>query len=370
MSGIYLHIPFCKSRCIYCGFYSTTLLPLRQRYVDALCQEIAAGPALSDLRTLYLGGGTPSMLSESQLAQLFRALYNRYGAAMTADMEITMECNPDDVTPQFTAMLTRLPINRVSMGAQTFSEERLRFIGRRHSAHQTATAVCCLRQAGISNISIDLMYGFPQETLEQWENDIRQAMALNVEHLSAYGLMVEEGTPLAQMVERGEVKEIDEELSRQMYYTLIDRLTAAGYDHYEISNFARPGRRSRHNSAYWSQTPYLGFGAAAHSFSGHKRWWNVSDVKQYMEGIESGKPKREAETIDRRTRYNEWVMTALRTSDGLPLNRLTPREQRYCLRQAQPFIEGGLLTHHANRLTLTREGLYVSDMVMEKLFFI
>lgn len=363
MSGIYVHIPFCKSRCIYCGFYSTTGLSLQQRYVDALCREyhlrhnyIALPPT-----TIYIGGGTPSVLSESQLEQLFTTL----GSAE----EVTLECNPDDVTEEFAALLRRLPVNRVSMGAQTFSDERLRFLGRRHNAEQVAQAVDRLRRVGISNISIDLIYGFPNQTLSEWEADIDRALSLHVEHLSAYALSYEEGTRLFRMMEQGIVSPIDDELSRSMYYTLLDRTAAAGFEHYEISNFALPGHRSRHNSSYWNQTPYLGLGAAAHSFDGKSRQWNVADVGKYIKGAESGNLTFEVEQIDETTRYNEQVMTALRTCDGLDLQLLTFPQRSYCLGMADRYLNSGLLAHdkEKDRLRLTRDGLFVSDMVIADL---
>ena len=381
MAGIYIHVPFCKSRCIYCDFYSQTSLDLRQRYVDAVCREMeirgmslragtSAGMGLQ-ADTIYLGGGTPSLLTGQQLQQLFIYINKVYlpGSRLSVPVaqEITMECNPDDVTEAFADMLSRLPVNRVSMGAQTFSDKRLQFLRRRHHAAQVSQAVDRLRQAGIANVSIDLMYAFPGETQEEWLADIDQALALDVEHISAYALQYEEGTPLYTMLQRGEVEDADEELSRQMYYMLIDRLKATGYEHYEISNFARRGFRSRHNSSYWNQTPYVGLGAAAHSFDGERRQWNVADIRQYMEGIEKGEPCVEREVLTPDNHYNEMVMTALRTCEGLPMDSLEPGYRDYCLKMSQPFVGSGLLAHDHGRLRLTRQGLFVSDMVMTQL---
>ncbi len=373
MAGIYIHIPFCASRCIYCGFYSTTSLKLRQRYVDALCREMGVRSQESEVNTIYLGGGTPSQLTIPQLRQLFDALYI-YNKVETG-AEITIECNPDDVTDAFVSSLRSLPVNRVSMGVQTFSNERLRFLHRRHTAQQAREAVSRLRQAGFQNISIDLMYGFPGETIEAWQADIDNALALEVEHLSAYCLMIEEGTPLHLLVAQNQPLRDslpDEELERLMYYTLIDRLEAAGYEHYEISNFARPGFRSRHNSSYWNQTPYIGLGAAAHSFDGHSvRSWNVSDIRQYMEGIENEQPCFEQELLDDDTRYNDLITTALRTREGIDLGRLSDRHRRYCLHEAQQAIDSGLLQLSSDQhLSLTRQGLFVSDMVMSELIIV
>lgn len=364
MAGLYIHIPFCKSRCIYCGFYSTTHGELQQRYVEAVCKEMENSE--QTIETIYLGGGTPSQLTGEQLRLLFNAIAHTYGLANAK--EVTIECNPDDITEEYAAIISQLPINRVSMGVQTFSNERLRFLHRRHTAEQIPLAVERLHKAGIRNISIDLMYGFPDETLADWHEDIRKSLELGVEHLSAYCLMYEEGTALYRLWEKEDVKELDEELERQMYATLIDQLTAAGYEHYEISNFARPGYRSRHNSSYWNQTPYIGLGAAAHSYNGNdQRRWNVSDVKTYIEGIEKGEPAFDYETLDEDTRYNDLVMTALRTCEGLDLRMLTDRQKEYCLQQAKRFVDDGLLQAVDNHLVLTRKGLFVSNMVMSEL---
>jgi len=342
-------------------------LEIRQRYVDAIRSEFALrANYLSDpVHTIYLGGGTPSQLENSQLQQLFDTV----GSAE----EVTIECNPDDVTEVFSSTLAQLPVNRVSMGVQTFSDERLRFLRRRHSSAQIAVAIDRLRRVGINNISIDLMFGFPNETLSEWHNDISKAIALQVEHISAYSLMYEEGTPLYAMLKMGKVVEVDEEMSRQMYYDLKDRLEIAGYEHYEISNFAkiRPvaegSYRSLHNSNYWNQTPYLGLGAGAHSFDGRSRQWNPDDIDHYIVGIEEGRPVFEHEDINDNTRYNELIMTCLRTSEGLPLSLLTATQRDYCLRLSRPFLNDGLLMMQKDHLRLSRRGLFVSDMIMSEL---
>ncbi len=373
MAGIYIHIPFCASRCIYCAFYSTTSLDLRQQYVDAVCRESGVRRQETEVRSIYLGGGTPSQLTIPQLRQIFDTLYKYNNVA--EDAEITIEVNPDDVTEAFAQNLRTLPVNRVSMGAQTFNDQRLRYLHRRHTAAQVAEAVERLRAAGIQNISIDLMYGFPDETLNNWTHDIDAALALHVEHLSAYCLSIEEGTPLHRMMNghNGNSHPCvlpDEETERAMYYLLKDRLESAGLEHYEISNFARPGFRSRHNSAYWNYTPYIGLGAAAHSFDGHTRSWNVADIHQYIKGIERGERLFESETIEGDTRYNDLLTTALRTREGLDLNLLSDRQRDYCLRCARRFIDDGLLSMHLGHLALTRRGLFISDMIISSLMLV
>lgn len=385
MAGIYIHIPFCESRCIYCDFYSTTSLKWKDDYVDALCKEMELRPAIQALgdnypiETIYLGGGTPSQLSDGHLQQIFTKLKETYGDLFSKNMEITMECNPDDVTPDFCKALGKLPVNRVSMGAQTFSDQRLQFLRRRHNTTEVKEAVSLLRKTGIANISIDLMFGFPKENIEDWKYDILQALQLGVEHISAYSLMYEEGTPLYKMLEQGKIEEIDEELSRNMYDTLIDMLTLSGYEHYEISNFAKPGYCSRHNSSYWNETPYIGLGAAAHSYrrarnqSGKMevtRSWNINNIQQYINSIHQAILPSEKENLDLTTRYNDLITTALRTSNGIDLKK-TEKEfgKSYLeklLHEANSKIQRGLMKidNKNYRLSLTREGIYISDDIM------
>lgn len=374
MAGIYIHIPFCKSRCIYCGFYSTTLLDLRKKYINAVCREmeLRKNYIREPFSTIYLGGGTPSLLDEAELTKLFLYINNVYDVDRNA--EITMECNPDDITPKFTNMLSHLPINRVSMGAQTFADSRLRLLHRRHNSDEVKHAVKLLRETGIKNISIDLMFGFPDESLSQWKEDISAALALNVEHISAYSLMYEEDTPLWKMLDTGKVKEIDEELSLTMFKELVCQLTDAGYEHYEISNFARPGYRSRHNSSYWHQVPYIGLGAAAHSFDLNSRQWNVADLKLYIEEINNSIIPMEREELDNDTTFNDIITTALRTSDGIDLNametRLGKRYRNTLISAAGKHLEQGLLEIRHDRLRLTAEGIFISDMVMSDLMIV
>ena len=367
MAGLYIHIPFCASRCIYCGFYSTTLARLRPLYVEALLKELhlRRDYISAPWHTIYIGGGTPSQLSPELLQRLFS------GIDCSAATEVTMECNPDDITLDYAEALAAMPVNRVSMGVQTFSDDRLRFLHRRHTAGEVETAVGRLRSVGIGNISIDLMFGFPGETMDDWRSDMERAIALDVEHISAYSLTYEEGTKLFRMREEYGVKEVDEEVSRDMYYALCDRLGSAGYEHYELSNFARPGFRSRHNSGYWKERPYMGIGAAAHSYDIRSRQWNVADVERYIEAIEHDTVPSEMETLDLDTRYNDTVMLSLRTAEGIDLAKLErdfgAMRLDYCLANAAPYVADGLLCRDGHRLRLTRNGLFVSDMVMADL---
>ncbi|GAB6982238.1 radical SAM family heme chaperone HemW [Prevotella dentasini JCM 15908] len=347
-------------------------------YVEALCQEMELRKDYlkEPLTTIYLGGGTPSQLSVRHLEQLFSAVRSTLPMPENGfgEMEITLECNPDDVTEEYARQLGHLPVNRVSMGAQTFSDERLRFLHRRHTAGEVALAVERLRKNGIRNISVDLMFGFPNETIAEWQTDIDYILQLGIEHISAYSLMYEEGTPLYRLLEKGEVKETDEELYRQMYDLLIDRLAVAGFEQYEISNFARltqQGKpsafRSRHNSSYWHNVPYMGVGASAHSYNIHSRQWNIASLQAYVSAINSGELPCETEEISADTHYNDMVTTALRTREGISLESLTAGQRDHLLHAAQLYISRSLLVREGDYVRLTRNGIYISDSIMSDL---
>ena len=370
MAGIYIHVPFCKSRCIYCGFFSTTSLSLRRAYVEALKTELHQRRAfLSDgpISTIYFGGGTPSLLSVQELESLLSSIYNIYN--VESDAEITIEGNPDDLTPDYLASLKRLGINRLSIGVQTFSDARLRFLHRRHDAVQAIVAVHTAQRLGFGNISIDLMFGFPGQTVVDWQDDVSQAIALGVQHISAYSLMYEEGTLLTALLERGEITEVNDEDSRRMYECLINQLSQAGFSHYEISNFAIPGYESRHNSGYWHGVPYLGIGAGAHSYDGLNRFYNVESLGDYMAGAPSVR-----ESLTPAERYNEYVFTGLRTISGICVGSIQEKfgadKMSYLLHNAQQHLRNGLLVYEDDVLRLTRLGLFVSNDVMSDLMWV
>lgn len=322
-------------------------------------------PERPNISTIYFGGGTPSQLSHKNFVKLFDHIFRTY--TVDTNAEITVECNPDDIDGH---TFNHLPVNRVSMGAQSFSDVRLRFLCRRHTAAEVEQAVARLRQQGISNISIDLMFGFPGETMADWEQDLRRALKLGVEHISAYGLMYEEGTPLYKLWQAGKVKEIDENVSLAMYDKLVSALTSAGYEHYEISNFAKLGFRSKHNSAYWHGIPYIGIGAAAHSYDQSARSWNVSDIREYIDSIEKGILPTEMERLDEETKYNDLVTTALRTSEGINLDTLAPRYKNYLLEAGKDYISRGLLVLEDNSLRLSMAGINISNTIMSDLMWV
>lgn len=376
MAGIYVHIPFCASRCSYCDFYSTLSLDaVGETYVKAVLVE--AGLRRDEQRgepvkTLYLGGGTPSQLPLPLLSTLMSGLNEVFDLGGVE--ECTVEANPDDVTPEWCDSLRRLGVNRVSMGVQSFEDVILRLIGRRHTARQAVEAVSCLRDAGITNISIDLIFGLPGQTLASWTESVHRAIDLHPQHISAYGLTYEEGTRLWWQRERGEVIEVPEEQCLEMYRTLVDMLKAAGYEHYEISNFALPGYYSRHNSSYWDGTPYLGLGAAAHSYDGEVRRYNPCDLKKYISCISAGSPAYEQEQLEWWQRYDERVMLGLRTARGVDIARL--REDfgeaawKHITSEAQRHIVTGHLCLTADdRYVLTADGIMLSDSIIRDLMW-
>ena len=374
MAGIYLHIPFCKRRCIYCDFFSTTQSERKAEYVRTLCNELERRKEYLDgenIETIYWGGGTPSQLDKEDFENIFSYIYKNY--SISNHPEITLEANPDDLTPEYIAMLRTLPFNRLSMGIQTFNESILKLLQRRHTARQAIEAFQNCRAAGFQNISIDLMYGLPGETLPTWQEDLDQALSLHPEHISAYHLIYEEDTALWKLREQHKVEEADEDLSVSLFSTLIDRLTSGGYDHYEISNFSLPGLHSRHNSSYWTEKKYLGCGPSAHSYNGISRQWNVASLDKYMEGISTGIPVFEIEELDLYTRYNDFVITRIRTEWGMPLpklrNEFGEKLYGYCLRMAVPHLKQGTLELVNNVLKLTRKGIFISDGIMSDMLW-
>lgn len=378
MAGIYVHIPFCRSRCIYCDFFSTTREEQQASFVAALCREMEARQRelpRPRVRTIYIGGGTPSVLAPELLRHILDSIHALYD--VEADAEVTVEMNPDDVP----RLLPPAQVNRVSLGVQTFDDGLLRLLRRRHDAQGAVAAVKCLQAAGQGNISIDLIYGLPGQTLEMWQRDLDVAFGLGVQHLSAYALSYEAGTLLNRWRAEGRVQEVDEEVQVGMYELLCQRAGEEGFEHYEISNFARPGFASRHNSSYWTGEAYLGFGPGAHSFDGVRtRRANVPDLTEYLRQWtgDKGLGKKEGgghlfsvEVLTDDELFDEAVMCALRTSRGIPLENIRERfgQARLdsLLRQAAPHLRAGRLARAGGHLRLTPSALMVSDDVMSDL---
>lgn len=375
MAGLYIHIPFCTKRCLYCDFFSNTDMKFKEPYVKAVIREMELRQEYiqgEPLETIYFGGGTPSQLQRPDFERIFEAADRLFG--IRSCKEITLEANPDDITPEYMASLRDLPFNRISMGVQSFQEKDLRFLNRRHDREQALRAVGLCKENGIPNISIDLIYGLPGQTLEEWQENLDEAVRLDIPHISAYHLIYEEGTALYRLLEAGKVTPVDEELSVTLFSTLIHKLSEAGYLHYEISNFARPGYLSRHNSSYWTGKRYIGIGPSAHSYNGESRQWNISSLPRYLQGIETGTPDREREELDIHTKYNDFIITGLRTMWGIRIadirEQFGEEKQAYLERQAATYLRQGLLIRQDGTLALSEKGIFISDGIMSDLLWV
>ncbi|MBR4264178.1 MAG: radical SAM family heme chaperone HemW [Paludibacteraceae bacterium] len=358
MAGLYIHIPFCRKRCLYCDFFSTTQLHRRTAYVDALLQEIIRrkDETGEPIRTVYIGGGTPSQLDTIDIFRILRTVGLEYAE------EVTMEVNPADVTPKYLQEVRQCGVNRLSIGVQSFKDTLLQTIGRRHNGIQALNAVHIAQDAGFDNISIDLMYALPGQTKILWASDVELALRLGVQHISSYGLMYEEGTQLTQMRDKGSITPVDEDTENEMYDTLCKRLKESGFVHYEVSNFALPGYEAKHNSSYWNHTPYIGIGAGAHSLVGNVRSWNPDNLEKYIRGVYKHTLRRKSETLSETDLYNERIMLGLRTNRGVAESEITHGHAELAqLEQDQ------LITRTDGRVTATQQGLHVLNRIIEKL---
>lgn len=375
MAGIYIHVPYCKTRCIYCDFFTRIDISSKSDYVSSLCKEIALRKNYlggKEIETIYFGGGTPSQLSQEEFSDIFKSINQHFSISPNA--EITLEANPDDLSDIYISMLRTLPFNRISIGIQSFNDNELTFLKRRHSAQRAKEVVRRCQQAGFQNISIDLMYGLPNQTMEIWQQNLNEAIELNVQHISSYHLIYEQGTKLYRLFKQGDVKAINEDLSVEMFSLMIEKLSEVGFEHYEISNFAKDKLYSRHNSSYWLGKPYLGLGPAAHSFDGANRAWNVASIPKYIQGVQDGMPNIEVEILDANTRYNDFILTGMRTIWGVNLTELEKqfgqKMKRYCIENVQKYINQGFVSNENNILKLTRQGIFISDGIMSDLMWV
>ncbi|MBM3441848.1 MAG: radical SAM family heme chaperone HemW [Bacteroidetes bacterium] len=363
--GLYVHIPFCRKACHYCDFHFSTSTALRNEMLAAILQEIGtrAQPEHPHADTIYLGGGTPSILPASDLMQILNALHAAY--QLSPNAEITLEANPDDIDAQRLSEWRSIGINRLSIGIQSFREEDLRWMNRSHSAAQARTAVDQALSQQFTDLSIDLIYGLPDLSTAAWEENLDIALSLGVPHLSCYALTVEKGTPLEALIQREKKPAPIPEQQAEQYLLLLDRSAAAGYEAYEISNFSLPGHRSRHNSAYWNRIPYAGFGPSAHSYDGHTRQWNLSSNTGYIQAIREGTPAYRAETLTPEQQLNEYVMTALRTLEGIDLQKVAQQwgdeQVERLIRSVSRFVPQGQVELSEAQIRLTREGRLFAD---------
>lgn len=371
MAGIYIHIPFCEKLCFYCDFYHLISSGDSSGFIDALINEAELRhDYLSDetISTIYFGGGTPSVFT---LKELEKILINIKDLFHLADIcEITIEANPDDVNPEYLKGLKELKINRISLGVQSWRDEDLKMLNRRHDAKGAAQALNDIFDAGFENITLDLIYGIPGMKQSDWASNLDISLSYDIKHLSAYHLTIEPGTVFGKMKEKGLFREIDEEESAGQFQILVEKTGEAGFIHYEISNFGKPGYFSVHNSNYWRQVNYIGLGPSAHSFNGYSRQWNVRDLKKYINSVMGKKPFFEKEELDAKTRFNEYIMTSLRTMWGIDLEYVEKIFEKegydYVMNLAAKFKNYGLLKQEEKYLVLTNQGKMISDNIISE----
>ena len=368
---LYLHIPYCHHKCTYCGFYSVARRQQLDTYVDALCAELALRSSDKPLKTIYFGGGTPSLLSIGQLQHIVATISTHYNISQLE--EVTLEANPENMTDSYLAALKSLNfVNRLSIGIQSFSDKELKLLNRVHDGEQAEEAVRRAAAAGFSNISVDLIMGLPGQQLADWQHNLDRLASLlpldAVQHLSCYELTVESGTMLERQLQSGRLTPCDEEVVAAQYETLMQWCEAHGFEHYEVSNFCRHGHHSRHNSRYWNRTPYIGVGASAHSFDGTKRRWNVSDVDAYIAGTLRGETPFEEETLTADDAYNEYVMTALRTAEGIDKTMISSERRSHLSEKIAPHVAHGLVVESATHYRPTAKGMLMADGIAASLF--
>jgi oxygen-independent coproporphyrinogen-3 oxidase len=375
MAGIYIHIPFCSQRCSYCNFFSVVSINLLNEVIDAIIKEFSIRKDYlknEPVQTIYFGGGTPSLLTIQQIEKLLNTIYKNFPVEKNA--EITFEANPDDLTEKYLSDLKKTGINRLSIGIQSFDDNKLKILNRRHNAFQAVEAVRVAQRSGFNNISIDLIYGLPFQSLIEWENDLDKAFSLPIQHLSAYALTFEEKTLLLKQKEKKLIEPADEELMIKMYELLLNKSNQNGFDAYEISNFSLPEFYSRHNSSYWTQTPYLGIGPSAHSFNGFSRQWNVASIHKYIEGIMKNNSFFEQEILSLQDRYNEYVLLGLRTKNGINIDELEQNFgielKNFCLENIKTFIDNEKVYKYGSFLRLTTAGKLISDTIIAQLMMV
>jgi oxygen-independent coproporphyrinogen-3 oxidase len=371
MAGIYIHIPFCKKLCFYCDFYHVISVNDYSAFIDALLKEASLRrDYLEDetISTIYIGGGTPSVFSVKDLETILNHINNIF--RLSEDCEITFEMNPDDVQPVYLDGLRNCKVNRISLGIQSWRDSDLKMLNRRHDSEGAVKALRNTLDAGFDNVTIDLIYGIPGMSLKDWESNLDFSFSFDIKHLSAYHLTIEPGTVFGKMLEKGLISEIDENDSAAQFNTLIEKSENAGFIQYEISNFGKPGYFSIHNSNYWKQVSYLGLGPSAHSFNGYSRQWNIHDLKGYIKSVKTGKPFFESEELDIKKRFNEYIMTSLRTMWGIDLEYVEESFEKegydYVVNLSWKYRDYGLMKLEKNSLVLTNQGKLISDNIISE----
>jgi oxygen-independent coproporphyrinogen-3 oxidase len=371
MAGIYIHIPFCKKLCFYCDFYHIISVDDNSVFVDTLVKEASLRQdylGTETVSTIYFGGGTPSVLSVKELGTLLDQINKLF--RVEENCEITIELNPDDVNSKYLAGIKKLNINRISLGIQSWRDSDLKMLNRRHDSAQAIMALKETFKAGFENITIDLIYGIPGMNGQEWASNLDFSFSFDIKHLSAYHLTFEKGTVFGKMLEKGLIYEIDEDESASQFNILIEKTESAGFVHYEISNFGKPGYFSVHNSNYWKQVNYLGLGPSAHSFNGYSRQWNIRDLKGYIKSVNKGKSFSEREELDAKARFNEYIMTSLRTMWGIDLEYIERTYEKegydYVVNLAGKFRDYGMMKLNKKNLVLTNQGKMISDNIISE----
>ena len=371
MAGIYIHIPFCKQACHYCNFHFSTSLRYKNELIAALLKEVELqhkylpGETVETIETIYFGGGTPSLCSKEEIAGILQKLRSCFTVLPGA--EITLEANPDDISGDRLEDWKDTGINRLSIGIQSFFEEDLKWMNRAHNAQQAVDSLQ-LAVSSFDNITIDLIYGTPGLTNEKWKQNVDEAIASNIPHLSCYALTVEPKTPLDKLIRQHKSADINPDKQSEQFKLLMQWLGEAGYEHYEISNFAKPGFRSRHNSSYWQGKKYIGFGPSAHSFDGNNRWWNIANNNSYIDSINKGIIPFEKEELTSTQKLNEYIMISLRTAEGLNLSKIDKAAGLELRAASKKYIETGLIKMENDFLKLTNEGKLLADGIAADFF--
>jgi len=371
MAGIYIHIPFCKKLCFYCDFYHIISSDDYSAFIEALLKEISLRKEYLEnetISTIYFGGGTPSLLPVKDIEKILDHIKRCFNTEENCEMAI--ELNPEDVTRSYVSDLKKLGFNRLSVGIQSWRDSDLKMLNRRHDSARAAGALNDIFGAGIENVSIDLIYGIPGMSLEEWASNLDISFSFDIKHLSAYHLTFEKGTVFGKMLEKGLIEEIDEEMSVQLFNLLVEKAGTAGFVQYEISNFGKPGYFSIHNSNYWKQVKYLGAGPSSHSYNVYSRQWNTRDIKTYIKAIKKGDSFFEREELDTRIRFNEYIMTSLRTMWGIDLEYIEKAFEKegydYVINISEKFRKYGLIRQEKNTLVLTNQGKMISDNIISE----
>lgn len=374
MAGIYIHIPYCKQKCSYCDFHFSTNLQSKSLLIKAINKELEMrkDEINQPLETIYFGGGTPSILSENELESIFNTISKNYSTSHIK--EITLEANPDDLTKEKLAFLKSTPINRFSIGVQSFFEEDLRLMNRAHNSLEAEKSIKIAQDFGFDNITIDLIYGSTTTTDDMWRKNLQKAIELDVPHISSYALTVEEKTVLDHQIKKGETKPIDDNRQNDQFQILVDTLTSNNFIQYEISNFGKENYFSHHNSNYWKGVPYIGIGPSAHSYNGKQRAWNIANNSKYIQSIQQNIFPHEIEVLNELERFNEMIMIGLRTIYGIDLNRLnsefSPKLIQYFNQEIEKLLQENLIEKQANKIILKPEAKFFADGIASRLFYV